>query len=101
MILKHRRLCGPVLALVTAAIAVPSASAREGGQFLNSRPAHGSGGLGPVPAQVRVVQAPAISGFGWGDAGIGAGAGLALAILGGGGAVVLRSRRRQGRPTTA
>jgi hypothetical protein len=95
MIHRHRRICGPVLALLIAAIAAPSASAREAGQFLNA-PAHASSGGGPVPARVRVVQVPANSGFDWGDAGIGAGIGLALATAGGAGAVAMtrRSQRR-------
>jgi hypothetical protein len=98
MIRKHRGLIALALALVAAAVAAPSASAMPADRFLGSAPAQPSRDAGAAPAQVRVVEAPDGSGFDWADAGIGAGA--ALAALGIGGAVVLTTRRRQGRPAT-
>jgi hypothetical protein len=93
MILKHRRICGTVIALVVAAAAAaPSASARVGEEFLGPQPAHPGGGA-PAATKVRVVEVPAGTGFDWGDAGIGAGA--ALATIGLGGGLLLSNRRHR------
>ena len=91
MIIKHRRVCGLLLALFIAAIAAPSASARPHEQLYAGAQADQRGN----PAPKTVVQ-PAPYPFDWGDAAIGAGA--ALATIGVGGALVLGNRRR--RPAT-
>ena len=93
MIVEHRRVCGPILALFIAALATPAASARPANEFLNTQPAGAA--AREAPAQVRVVEEGS-GDFDWGDAAIGAGA--ALATVGVGGALVLGTRR--GRPTT-
>jgi hypothetical protein len=99
MIRKHRLLTGLILALVAVAVAAPSASALPAERFVGPGHAQASRDAGSAPARVRVVEVPASSGFDWADAGIGAG--VALATIGLGGALVLGTRRRHGRPATA
>jgi hypothetical protein len=90
MILKHRRVCGLLLALFIAAIAAPSASALPHEQLYAGAQADQRGN--PTP---KTVVQPAPNRFDWGDAGIGAGAGFALTAIGLGGALIVSNRRHR------
>jgi hypothetical protein len=67
--------------VVAAAATAPAASARL---QLNPPSSH------QPPPPIRVMQAPADSGFDWGDAGIGAGGAIALTLLSLGGVTAAR-----------
>jgi hypothetical protein len=118
---KHYLVTGLGLALVVAAVAAPSASARTADEFLNSQPATASGSAPTVrpqvlpnpdnqpaanpsdtasssPVKVRVVHAAPGTGFDWGDAGIGAGAAVALTMIGLGGLLLVGNRRQRHAP---
>jgi hypothetical protein len=92
-----RRLSGPALVLLIAAVAAP-ASARPIDAPVQSQSARTSGGVDRADTQVRVVEVPGGGGFDWADAGCGAG--VVLAATGLGGALVLSIRRRHGRAAT-
>jgi hypothetical protein len=93
MILNRRR-SGPAVALLIAAVAAPSASARPIDTPVGTQSPDTTGG-----PQVRVVEVPTDAGFDWTGAGLGAGAMLAATGLGG--ALMLTIRRRHGRAASA
>jgi uncharacterized protein YwlG (UPF0340 family) len=104
MTLKKHNIAVLALALVFAAFAATSASARpidevgpatlptqQSGQHGNAYRAAAS-----TPTPVNIESVSADSGFDWGDAGIGAGAAFAVTMIGLGGALLLTNRN--GRP---
>jgi hypothetical protein len=92
MTFKHRRLIKSLaLALVTAAVAAPAASARVNLNPPFSQPTSATQVVSSPPETVTVVKS---SGFDWGDAGIGAGA-VVVVVLAGIGARLTVGHRRQ------
>jgi hypothetical protein len=96
MSLSSHRTTASALALVTAALLAPVASAQPIDGPV--RQAARSTDQVPAPAAAREVRVAGVStdaAFDWGDAGIGAGAALAVTMIGLGGLAVT-ARRREG-----
>jgi hypothetical protein len=98
MTLQHHSLVRPLaLALVTAAVAAPAASARVNSDPPLPQPTSATELVSSPPQTVTVVES---SGFDWADAGIGAGAVVALALTGLGARLTV-GRHRQVQSTAA
>ena len=101
MALNHTQLIRPLaVALVTAAVAAPAASARVNSDARVTQPTSSSNVTTAPPQSTTVVKS---SGFDWGDAGIGAGAALALVVTGLGARIAVghrgQSQANRARPT--